>query len=1118
MDMKAPCIKRVFLATVVLSIISAATLMVPRHALAQEVSTYPEPVVAIHVSELTQALETMPAKPPTPPAGPDTTGYEWAYTSWHYFVAYESLKEALRSDGTPFVEISDADIISGKLLQTDGSPRYPILISLASEAVSDAEIGPLRNYVNVGGSLLIGSSAFTRNPDGTMRDDFALANEMGVHVVDPSLDNWDENMKFTKVLNHPLVSGIPSGTLNWRMPLTSEEIPIQGIDPNPVIHGNHLIWRVNAADATVIARGSSTPLLTIKNYGKGTFIYHSVFQPLIGHGGFDSGMYAYLIYRNAIEGAFESANEPVIRLSPWRYQYDAAFIVRHDFENLPDLIRSIETSAAFESSRGAHGEYYFCTGTLRDQMADKNTVISSLRRAVSNYGASIGPHNGGLKNPLYPSMSPSAYDYWHWGPDDVLDVTPSGYANGKAYAQASIAKSFGDIGTWLAGVDNGRSGCGSAGTCPRIWASPKFNSTRENSYDLLAGLNAVTVGEQKVSPFPHWTVSTQTAGRRYEHVTLPVSDWYRGSDVLQALDDHTSSTMRAAVDFYYSLGALINLYGHAASASGTLQGEYVTYCAAKPSVWATNSVGVYDWWRIRSNLSVTPSYTRAGETAIARAVITGATDSDTAVEIAIPGLNGDGIAGLQVFLNGSPATSNDYRITKDGVKVKVGASFSDVEVRYLTVQAAPLSITTASLPGGTVGVAYLATLTASGGTTPYTWLIPSGLPPGLTLNSSTGAISGTPTTVGTYSFTAQVADSSNPVLTATKVLSIGVVAPSPALTSIAVTPANQTIQVGATQQFTATGTYSNGSTQNITGSVTWTSSNTSVATITGAGLATAVNPGSTTIMATLSGVSGSAGLTVQAASLTITTASLSNGTQNVSYSAALTASGGTTPYTWLIPSGLPPGLTLNSSTGAITGTPTSVGTYSFTAQVTDAGNPAQNATKALSIVISAPQTSYTIWSGTAVPGVVDAGADSPLELGVKFKSDVAGTITGIRFYKASTNTGTHIGTLWSSNGTKLATATFTGETASGWQQVNFATPVAISANTVYVASYHTNVGHYGFDEYYFATAGVDNPPLHALADGVSGGNGVYRYGSNSIFPNQSWHASHAWVDVVFSRQ
>ena len=70
---------------------------------------------------------------------------------------------------------------------------------------------------------------------------------------------------------------------------------------------------------------------------------------------------------------------------------------------------------------------------------------------------------------------------------------------------------------------------------------------------------------------------------------------------------------------------------------------------------------------------------------------------------------------------------------------------------------------------------------------------------------------------------------------------------------------------------------------------------------------------------------------------------------------------------------------------------------------------------------------------------------SPVELGLKFRSDVAGTITGIRFYKASTNTGSHVANLWSSSGTKLATATFTGETASGWQQVNFASPVSITA-------------------------------------------------------------------------
>ncbi len=127
-----------------------------------------------------------------------------------------------------------------------------------------------------------------------------------------------------------------------------------------------------------------------------------------------------------------------------------------------------------------------------------------------------------------------------------------------------------------------------------------------------------------------------------------------------------------------------------------------------------------------------------------------------------------------------------------------------------------------------------------------------------------------------------------------------------------------------------------------------------------------------------------------------------------------------------------------------------------------------------------------------------------------------GYITGIRFYKGSMNTGTHVGSLWSSAGTLLARATFTNETASGWQQVTFATPVSITANTTYVASYHTNVGHYAGDNNYFATTGVTNGPLSALATGVSGGNGVYRAGATSVFPNQTWLSSNYWVDVVFA--
>ena len=160
-----------------------------------------------------------------------------------------------------------------------------------------------------------------------------------------------------------------------------------------------------------------------------------------------------------------------------------------------------------------------------------------------------------------------------------------------------------------------------------------------------------------------------------------------------------------------------------------------------------------------------------------------------------------------------------------------------------------------------------------------------------------------------------------------------------------------------------------------------------------------------------------------------------------------------------------------------------------------------------------PCSGSTLWPATAVPTVAADADTSAVELGVKFRSDVNGTACGVRFYKGSANTGTHVGKLWSSGGTLLAQATFTGETASGWQQVNFSSPVAITANTVYVASYHAPNGRYAVNEGYFTT-GVDTPPLHALRDGASGGNGVYLYGTGG-FPTNTFGASNYWVDVVF---
>jgi hypothetical protein len=159
---------------------------------------------------------------------------------------------------------------------------------------------------------------------------------------------------------------------------------------------------------------------------------------------------------------------------------------------------------------------------------------------------------------------------------------------------------------------------------------------------------------------------------------------------------------------------------------------------------------------------------------------------------------------------------------------------------------------------------------------------------------------------------------------------------------------------------------------------------------------------------------------------------------------------------------------------------------------------------------------FSLWPSSTVPGVVNDSDPASTEVGVKFRTDMPGYITGLRFYKGPLNTGTHIGHLWDRSGNLLATATFTGETASGWQQVTFSQPVAISANTTYVASYLAPGGRYAEDDGYFDSTGVDRGPLHALASGVDGVNGVYAYSSGSTFPTSTYLNANYWVDVVFT--
>src|SRR5206468_103521 len=161
-----------------------------------------------------------------------------------------------------------------------------------------------------------------------------------------------------------------------------------------------------------------------------------------------------------------------------------------------------------------------------------------------------------------------------------------------------------------------------------------------------------------------------------------------------------------------------------------------------------------------------------------------------------------------------------------------------------------------------------------------------------------------------------------------------------------------------------------------------------------------------------------------------------------------------------------------------------------------------------------PNCPCTIWASSTTPVNSSANDSAAIEVGVRFRASVSGFISAIRFYKGTANTGAHVGHLWTNAGTLLGTATFSGESASGWQEAALPSPVAITAGTTYVASYHTDVGHYGIDAGYFTTTGKDSPPLHALKDGVDGRTGVYMYGTSS-FPNNTFQSSNYWVDVVF---
>ena len=765
------------------------------------------------------------------------------------------------------------------------------------------------------------------------------------------------------------------------MPFSSDDIS-WGVSPTHQRNLYHLYWQVQAGSASVIANATDYvtpfPYITIQPYGKGYFIYDAAIQPLIGDGSFDSGMYAFGILRNTIAWAFQSAKMPVPKLSPWPYKYDAAVLFRHDFEDFTNFIDSTEASAQFENSvtnsfgEPAKGDYYFCTGTLRTEYnsVDQSNEIASLKRAISLYGATICSHNGGLPNAQNVNLLTNAYDYWHWGPDEMLDVTnappPSyGYFDGKAYALTSISNSFSDLRGW--GLTN-NSGL-------MEFVAPSFNATREPSKQIISQLGIATTGEEKLSPFPHWTISTETSGLRYSDLSLPVSEWYVGNIVSQALEGHSTETIDAGVDYYYSIGALINFYGHSAAAGPSLsmpddggelvtqpkiQQEYVLHSMAKPRVWSANADAIYTWWLKRSTAQVAPTVVINGDQVATTLVISGASDTNTAVELFTAYTN---FASLQVFTNGAPADSTSYRIVGQTIRVLVGTAVTNVQVSY-TIMPVAQNDAYFIQPANTLNVAAPGVLgndTVGSGTNLTAVLVTGPTNGILTLNSN-GGFSYSPTnsqTFDSFSYLANDGQTNSAVATVT----ITIINP-PVITS---QPASLTNAAGSSASFTV------GSTSSVPVTYAWYMNATNQL-ADGGGIS-----GSATATLTISSVSN-----VNAGAYTVVVAN-PVGSVTSAPPATLTVIGQLDPNI----AGTPVGFVQNGGS-TVELSVIATGTSPFTYQWNYNGQPIPGANSALVVLTGVTNSggTYTVIVSNSLGGVTGTvGALQPMASGAIFNDD-----------------------------------------------------------------------------------------------------------------------------------
>ncbi|WP_370677749.1 Ig-like domain repeat protein [Pleomorphomonas sp. PLEO] len=347
----------------------------------------------------------------------------------------------------------------------------------------------------------------------------------------------------------------------------------------------------------------------------------------------------------------------------------------------------------------------------------------------------------------------------------------------------------------------------------------------------------------------------------------------------------------------------------------------------------------------------------------------------------------------------------------------------------VAVNAPTISLTPSSLPNATVGTAYSQTLTASGGTAPYSYMVTTGVfPTGMSFVVATGVMSGTPAAAGSFNFTVTATDAGGYTGSAAYAITVDGVTPA-----IALSASPSSVMAGTSVTLTATlsGGVSPGGTVTFKDGGTTLGSDTisgGAASYSTSSLAagshaiTAVYGGDTNnIAATSSAVT----VTVSAPTISLTPASLPNATVGTAYSQTLTASGGTAPYSYVVTAGtLPAGLSFDATSGVLSGTPATAGSFNFTVTATDAGGYTGSAAYVVTVASVTPAIVLS-----ASPTTVVSGGSVTLTATLSGGASPSGTVT------------------FKDGGTTLGTDTISGGSAS------FATSALASGSHSITAAY-----------------------------------------------------------------